>query len=77
VTTIDSPAFCRNLEDLLELPTGLLTSDQSLSGVWDSVALMGFLAMADQKYGATIPPKRISNEPTVEELAGLVQEFGK
>jgi acyl carrier protein len=38
---------------------------------------MGFGAIADKKYGATIPPKRIPKSPTIEDLIALIQEFGK
>jgi acyl carrier protein len=38
---------------------------------------MGFIATADEKYGVNIPEKRIPKSASVEDLAGLIQEFSK
>jgi hypothetical protein len=77
VTTVDTPAFCRDLEGVLDLAPGALQGGKALSEAWDSIATMGFVAIADKKYGATIPPKRIPKSPTIEDLIALIQEFGK
>jgi acyl carrier protein len=69
--------FYRNLEESLDLEPGTLKGGEVLTklGAWDSMSVVGFIAMADEKYRATIPPNRIPESPTVEDLAGLVQEF--
>jgi hypothetical protein len=40
------------------------------------MAVLGFIAMADEHYGAIIPPKRIPDCQTVDDLAGLIRDLG-
>jgi acyl carrier protein len=71
--------FRRILEEVMDLEGGTLRGDEELANLelWDSVARIGFIATADEVYGATIPPKRIAECRTVEDLAGLVREFAR
>lgn len=74
---MDLAGFCRELEDIMDLPSGTLKGSTRLSGIdsWDSLAVVGFIGMADEKYDAKVPPKRINECQTVDELAALISEF--
>jgi acyl carrier protein len=79
VPALNPPEFYRNLEEVLYLQPGTLKGGEALADldVWDSVDVMAFIAMADEKYGVIIPEKRIPKTATVEDLAGLIEEFKK
>jgi acyl carrier protein len=71
--------FLSKLDELLELPSGTIRSGAVLADLeaWDSVAVISFIAMADSEYGATVPPKRIAECHTVDDLAALLSETAK
>ena len=71
--------FYRNLEQVLDVDPGTLKGGEALAGLdaWDSMAVLGFIAMADEQYGAMIPPKLIPACRTVDDLADLIRELGK
>lgn len=77
--TLDTAAFYRKLDEILDIPAGTVKGGESLNGFdgWDSMAMLGFIALADENYGVTIPAKRIPACHTVDDLAGLIVEFGK
>jgi hypothetical protein len=79
VDSLNVADFYRNLEEVLDLTPGTLIAGELLAQLesWDSVAVLGFLAMADETYGAVIPPKRIPSCKTVDDLAALIRELGK
>jgi hypothetical protein len=70
----DMNEFIRNLEEMLETERGLLQSTTPLSQIaaWDSMAAVGFLALADGKYGKAVAPSAIQKCITVSDLAALV-----
>ncbi|HYP06189.1 MAG TPA: phosphopantetheine-binding protein [Bryobacteraceae bacterium] len=67
--------FLRNFEELLELAPETLTGTETLDELetWDSLAIIGFLAMADDRYGARLTGGRISACESVQDLFELVQ----
>jgi acyl carrier protein len=71
--------FYRKLDELLELHTGTLTGREPLNSLeeWDSLAVVGFIAMVDRTYGVIISPTSIVACRTVDDLAGLLRESGK
>lgn len=79
VNNLDTAEFYRNLEEVLDLTPGTLRAGERLAQLeaWDSLAVLGFLAMADETYGAVIPPKRIPECQTIDDLARLIREIGK
>ena len=79
VPALNSAEFYRNLEEVLYLQPGTLKGGEVLADldVWDSVDIMGFVAMADEKYSVIIPEKRIPKSATVEDLSSLIEEFSK
>lgn len=66
-------------ELLLEL-TGLLETNCPLTGseelcclgTWSSITVIGFMAIADDRCGVTLAPKRINSCKTVNDLIELV-----
>ena len=74
---LDIGEFHRNLEQVLDADPGTLKGGEALAALdgWDSMAVLGFIAMADEYYGAIIPPKRIPECRTVDDLAELIREL--
>ena len=66
--------FIENLEELLEKTQGSLQSTTLLSEItsWDSMAAVGFLALADAKYGIAVSPGALQKCKTIGDLAALV-----
>jgi acyl carrier protein len=66
--------FFAKLDELLELPAGTIQTGTALSDIaeWDSVAVISFLALSDSDYSVTVPPQRIAECRTVDDLAALV-----
>jgi acyl carrier protein len=66
--------FIQNLENMLDLPPGELQSNTPLTDItgWDSMAVVGFLALADSTYGKAVRPTAIKTCQTVSDLAALV-----
>jgi acyl carrier protein len=79
VDSLDICEFYRNLEEVLDLTPGTLSAGELLAQLeaWDSVAVLGFLVMADETYSALIPPKRIPECKTVDDLAALIRQFSQ
>jgi acyl carrier protein len=77
--TLDTAEFYKKLDEILDIPTGTVKGGESLNEFdgWDSMAMLGFIALADEIYGITIPAKRIPSCRTVDDLAGLIVEFGR
>ena len=71
---MDQNAFLRNLETIFELKTGTLKGYERLSNIetWDSLAILGFIAMADKIYSATVKGEDVAGCKTVEDLAALL-----
>ncbi len=66
--------FLLRLDELLELPQGSLQGGEDLAAIprWDSLALIGFIALVDQNFGVTVPAARILDCKKVSDLLGLV-----
>jgi acyl carrier protein len=73
---MDISEFCVKLEQLLEAPPGTIRAETQLSAIdeWDSMAVIGFIAMADADYGVVVSPQRLSTCNTVADLATLIAE---
>jgi acyl carrier protein len=69
--------FYRNLDELLEVEPGTIGGSELLADIeaWDSVTVVSFIAMADERYGVNIPIKRIVACRTVDDLAAVVAEL--
>jgi acyl carrier protein len=61
------------LDEVLELPPGTIQESQSLEGLenWDSITIMSFMALADERFGVRIQPRQIAQCRTAADLIGL------
>ena len=68
--------FLANLEELLEVDSGTLSLATKLSEIdqWDSLAALGFMAMADAKYHVNIPASGLKGCQTTADLLKLLAQ---
>jgi acyl carrier protein len=66
--------FLQLLNELLELEPGTLTGDENLKDfeIWDSMTVLGFIAMVDEHFGFTVSPERLAQSQTVNDLVELL-----
>jgi acyl carrier protein len=67
--------FLALLEQMLEEPPGTLTGSEKLGeqvAGWDSLAVLSFIALVDEKFGTTVSPKAIAESETVNDLIELL-----
>jgi acyl carrier protein len=66
--------FLLRLDELIEVSPGTLRGTDLLSDVpgWDSVAIMGFIALVDEEFGAPVLPRRLAACKTVDDLVALL-----
>jgi acyl carrier protein len=66
--------FLSQFGELLEMPAGSLGAQDKLADLegWNSMAMVGFIAFADEHFGKTLSPRQFANCSTVSDLAGLV-----
>lgn len=66
--------FLRELEALLELQTGMLKGNESLddTDAWDSLAVVSFMALVDEKLDITLSADKINACKTVPDLVKLL-----
>lgn len=66
--------FLRELEDVLEADVDSIKGDETLAdlGSWDSLAVMTFIAMVDEKCGVTIAASKLSDAQSVGDLIALL-----
>jgi acyl carrier protein len=66
--------FLVALSELLETDSPL-TGSEELSGLgsWDSLAVISFMAMVDDKWGVTLAPNDIYACKKVDDLVALVR----
>jgi acyl carrier protein len=75
--------MCRNeflleMDSILELPAGSLKGSEKLENLaeWNSMAMMGYIALADTASGVRISPRQIAACSTVEDLVKLAAVDG-
>lgn len=65
----------RELETLLELPENSVSSSDTLESIrWDSMAVVMFIAMADDKFSIAVPPSKLADAKTVDDVFKLLTE---
>ena len=63
----------RDLETILELDPETIKGPETLDELaWDSMAVVMFIAMADQNYSVAVAPSKLVNAKTVNDLYALV-----
>ena len=73
---MQAEAFLREIELALELPEGSLKGDEKLEDIpeWDSLAVISFIALVDEKLGLAVDGEKLAETKTVDDLMGLVRE---
>jgi acyl carrier protein len=73
---MQADAFLHEIEATLELPEGSLKRDDQLEDIpeWDSLAVISFIALVDEKLGLAVDGEALANAVTVADLLALVQE---
>jgi acyl carrier protein len=69
--------FLLNINELLELESGTTVDlDSQLAGIesWDSLTVVGFIALIDEKFELVVPASKIANCNTVGDLMVLVSD---
>lgn len=71
---LSKAGFLNKFEAILELDEGTLTGEEELAGLpsWDSLTLMGFIAMVDETFGRRFSGKQIMACKTVGDLMNLL-----
>jgi len=66
--------FLRLIEEAIESDPNTLTGEEVLAELdgWDSMSILGFLALVDERLGVAIQPKLLAECKTVDDLVGLV-----
>ena len=64
------------LDELFEFDPGTLTGAEVLADIpkWDSLAVIGFIALLDEHFAVSVPAKRIMNCKTTADLANLIAD---
>ena len=62
------------MDELLENEPGVVTGNEDLTQLpkWDSLAVIGFIAVLDQHFSVSVPAAQILSCKTVADLADLV-----
>lgn len=68
--------FLKSLDELLELDSGTLKGNERLTDLsrWDSLAVIGFIALLDENFGVSVPAAKINECKTVADLMALVKD---
>lgn len=66
--------FLREIEEILELDEGKLLGDEKLTNLedWNSLAVVSFIAMVDEKVNLTLNARKIQDCTTVRDLMSLL-----
>lgn len=75
MTPIDRDNFYQKLGDVMDVASGTMTGSTQLADIeaWDSLAILGFLALADRHYNVLLSAKSITGCQTVDDLAALIE----
>lgn len=61
------------IAEVAETDRASLSSETALKDIgWDSLAVVGFIAAADETFGKTLAPGRLNACETVADLAALI-----
>ncbi|WP_029010441.1 acyl carrier protein [Azospirillum halopraeferens] len=70
---MDGKDFLLALDEMLELPSGTLTGNETLETLegWDSLAVISFIALVDEKLGLVVEGEKLARARTVADLLAL------
>lgn len=65
--------FLLALDEMLELDPGTLNGDETLESIdnWDSLAVISFIAMVDEKLGTVVEGQKLAKAGTVADLLAV------
>ena len=71
---MERAAFFHSLEEMMELPGGTIHGDEELVslGKWDSMAVLNFIALADEQFAFAVDPEVIAACVTPNDLARVL-----
>jgi len=71
---VSKTEFLDSLSEMLEVPQGSLTGTEKLADLeeWNSMAMVSFVAFADEHFGKTLSPRQFASCDTVSDLGRLV-----
>jgi acyl carrier protein len=72
---MESSEFLKAIDEMLELPPGTLRGPEKLEDypLWDSTAMISFMALADSHNGSRLSPKQLAECQTVSDLLSLAK----
>lgn len=72
---MNRPEFLTLVDELLELPKGTLTGAERLEDLerWDSLAMIGFMAIVDEHAGVRLTPRQFVTCERVSDLLDLAK----
>lgn len=70
---MDRKDFLLALDEMLELDEGTLTGDEELDSLdgWDSLAVISFIALVDEKLGIVVEGEKLAKAKTVADLLAV------
>lgn len=70
---MDKKQFYEAFADIVEADPASISGSKNLKEVegWDSLAAVGFLAMADKEFQTRVDPSKLQKCNTVDDLAAL------
>lgn len=68
----------KSIDELLNLPEGTVKGSEKLDDIaeWDSMALVMYMSLADEKAGVKLAPRQLGACVTVNDLVALVPVEG-
>jgi acyl carrier protein len=66
--------FLNHVGEMMDMPEGSLQGSEKLADLegWTSVAMMSFVAFADQEFGKQVSPRFFITAETVDDLSRAV-----
>jgi acyl carrier protein len=66
--------FLLSLDELLEFEPGTITGSETLDSLdgWNSLAVISFMALVDERFGVSLQPRQIAASTTVSDLVRLL-----
>ena len=65
-------SFITRLADVFEADPSTVQPDFPLEERWDSVAVLGTIALIDEQFGVTVPPEELTRCASVAAVLALV-----
>jgi acyl carrier protein len=67
--------FLAVMDELMEMPPGSLKGPELIDEMegWNSIAMVGFIALADEHFGYIVSPRNFASCRTVDDLLNLIK----